>query len=81
MPVDMSTLMADTAGESMPSMLPFTEEDFAPAWQAAAEFLPALGDSKVEEAFNGIFSFTPDGFSVIGEHRDLAGSGSPRRYG
>ena len=73
MPVDMSTLMADTAGESMPSMLPFTEDDFAPAWAAAAELLPALGDSKVEEAFNGIFSFTPDGFSVIGEHRDLAG--------
>ena len=36
MPVDMSTLMADTAGEPMPSMLPFTEEDFAPAWQRAS---------------------------------------------
>ena len=35
MPVDMSTLMADTAGEPMPSMLPFTEEDFAPAWSAS----------------------------------------------
>ena len=35
MPVDMSTLMADTAGEPMPSMLPFTEEDFAPAWHDA----------------------------------------------
>lgn len=73
MPVDMSTLMADTAGESMPSMLPFTDEDFAPAWRAAAELIPALEDSKVEEAFNGIFSFTPDGFSIMGEHRDLAG--------
>ena len=71
MPVDMSTLMADTAGEPMPSMLPFTEEDFAPAWRRAAELLPALGDAKVEEAFNGIFSFTPDGFSIMGEHRDL----------
>jgi glycine cleavage system aminomethyltransferase T/glycine/D-amino acid oxidase-like deaminating enzyme len=73
MPVDMSTLMADTAGEPMPSMLPFTEEDFAPAWAAAAELIPALADSKVEEAFNGIFSFTPDGFSIMGEHRDLSG--------
>jgi glycine cleavage system aminomethyltransferase T/glycine/D-amino acid oxidase-like deaminating enzyme len=72
-PVDMSTLMSDTAGEPMPSMLPFTEEDFAPAWHEARELLPALGDSKVEEAFNGIFSFTPDGFSIMGEHRDLAG--------
>jgi glycine cleavage system aminomethyltransferase T/glycine/D-amino acid oxidase-like deaminating enzyme len=73
MPVDMSTLMADTAGEPMPSMLPFTEEDFAPAWSAATELIPALRDSKVEEAFNGIFSFTPDGFSIMGEHRDLSG--------
>ncbi len=73
MPVDLSTLVADTAGEPMPSMLPFTEEDFAPAWSAAAELIPALHDSKVEEAFNGIFSFTPDGFSIIGEHRDLSG--------
>ncbi|HEX3287515.1 MAG TPA: FAD-dependent oxidoreductase [Mycobacterium sp.] len=73
MPVDMSTLMADTAGEPMPSMLPFTEEDFAPAWSAASELIPALNDSKVEEAFNGIFSFTPDGLSIMGEHRDLTG--------
>jgi glycine cleavage system aminomethyltransferase T len=57
----------------MPSMLPFTEEDFAPAWHEARELIPALGDSKVEEAFNGIFSFTPDGFSIMGEHRELAG--------
>ncbi|MCV7150957.1 GcvT family protein [Mycolicibacterium pyrenivorans] len=73
MPVDMSTLLADTAGEPMPSMMPFTEDDFAPAWQAAAELIPALEDSKLEEAFNGIFSFTPDGFSIIGEHRELPG--------
>ena len=73
MPVDMTTLMADTAGEAMPSMMPFTDEDFAPAWQAATELIPALGDSKVEEAFNGIFSFTPDGLSIMGEHRELAG--------
>ena len=73
MPVDMDTLSADTAGESMPSMLPFTEEDFAPAWTAAADLLPALHDSKIEEAFNGIFSFTPDGFSIMGEHRELPG--------
>jgi len=73
MPVDMTTLLADTAGEAMPSMLPFTEEDFAPAWAAAAELLPALDDAKVEEAFNGIFSFTPDGFSIMGEHRELRG--------
>lgn len=73
MPVDMATLMTDTSGEPMPSMLPFTEDDFTPAWAASADLLPTLGDSKLEEGFNGIFSFTPDGFSIMGEHRDLAG--------
>ncbi len=73
MPVDMSTLLVDTAGEPMPSMLPFTEEDFAPAWRDSVRLLPALGDTKVEAGFNGIFSFTPDGFSLLGEHRDLGG--------
>ncbi|WP_425297155.1 FAD-dependent oxidoreductase [Nocardia brasiliensis] len=60
MPVDMSTLAAATASEAMPSMLPFTDPDFAPAWRASRELLPALGDSKPDEGFNGIFSFTPD---------------------
>ena len=73
MPVDMSTLVADTAGEQMPSMLPFTDDDFAPAWRESLELLPVLGDSKVEQGFNGIFSFTPDGFSIMGEHRELSG--------
>ncbi|MFF3225744.1 FAD-dependent oxidoreductase [Nocardia suismassiliense] len=73
MPVDMSTLESATAGEAMPSMLPFTEADFVPAWRESMKLLPALGDSKPEEGFNGIFSFTPDGFSIMGEHRDLAG--------
>ncbi|HEX2132161.1 MAG TPA: FAD-dependent oxidoreductase [Actinophytocola sp.] len=57
----------------MPSVLPFTEDDFAPSWQDSVELLPALGESKVEDAFNGIFSFTTDGFPLIGESRDVAG--------
>ena len=69
----MSTLAADTAGEQMPSMLPFTDEDFAPAWRESVKLLPVLTDSKIEQGFNGIFSFTPDGFSIMGEHRELSG--------
>ncbi|MEV6302879.1 FAD-dependent oxidoreductase [Actinoplanes sp. NPDC051861] len=58
---------------AMPSVLPFTSDDFAPAWQESLALLPDLGGAKVEEGMNGIFSFTPDGFPVLGEHRDLAG--------
>jgi dimethylglycine oxidase len=73
MPVDMDTLLTDTADEAMPSMLPFTESDFDEAWTQSVALLPTLGDTKVEEGFNGIFSFTPDGFSIMGEHRELLG--------
>lgn len=77
MPVDVSNLAADagfnTGGEQMPSMLPFTEEDFVPAWRESMKLLPVLGDSKIEQGFNGIFSFTPDGMSIMGEHRELSG--------
>ncbi|BBZ30613.1 sarcosine dehydrogenase [Mycolicibacterium madagascariense] len=73
MPVEVANLAADTAGEEMPSMLPFTDEDFVPAWRESVKLLPVLQDSKIEQGFNGIFSFTPDGFSIMGEHRELSG--------
>ncbi|WP_433831669.1 GcvT family protein [Actinoplanes sp. CA-015351] len=58
---------------AMPSVLPFTPDDFAPAWQESVELLPELSGTEVEEGINGIFSFTPDGGPLIGEHRELAG--------
>ncbi|MGW0520356.1 GcvT family protein [Crossiella sp. NPDC003009] len=72
MPVSLDELPG--AEESaMPSMLAFTKEDFGPAWADATELLPALDQSTVDEGFNGIFSFTPDGFPLIGEHREVKG--------
>ena len=75
MPSDVGDLDHDTAITlaDMPSKLMFTPEDFDDAWQHSVALLPELGNGKVEEGFNGIFSFTPDGHSVMGEHRDLAG--------
>lgn len=58
---------------TMPSMLPFTEEDFAPSWEHSKRLLPALRDAKVDTGFNGVFSFTPDGGPLIGESPDVAG--------
>lgn len=73
MPVDVEALPGWDDATGMPSMLPFTEEDFAPAWKHSVELLPALAETKVEEGFNGVFSFTPDGLALMGEHRELAG--------
>ena len=73
MPVDVEALPGWDDASGMPSMLPFTEEDFAPAWEHSVALLPALAETKVEEGFNGVFSFTPDGLALMGEHRELAG--------
>ena len=59
--------------QHMPSRLDFTPEDFAPAWQASQKLLPALQDSEIADGFNGIFSFTPDGGSVVGQSPDVDG--------
>jgi glycine cleavage system aminomethyltransferase T/glycine/D-amino acid oxidase-like deaminating enzyme len=75
MPVDLRELpQGDGVRESsMPSMLPFTDEDFAPAWEQSQLLLPSLRSSKIDSGFNGVFSFTPDGGPLIGESRDVAG--------
>lgn len=52
---------------NMPSRLNFTPQDFEPAWKLSQELLPALKDSQIDDGFNGIFSFTPDGGPLIGK--------------
>lgn len=77
MPVDMAKLPRVGAGEMsdhrMPSRLDFTLADFLPAWEDSKELLPALRTAQIEDGFNGIFSFTPDGGPLMGESADVAG--------
>ncbi|GAB2783490.1 GcvT family protein [Streptomyces daliensis] len=73
LPVDPYEVPAYDEAPVMPSSLPFTEEDFAPSWQDAVGLLPALAESEVEDGFNGVFSFTPDGMPVLGESRTVRG--------
>ncbi|ATL26158.1 GcvT family protein [Streptomyces formicae] len=73
LPVDPFTVPAYDDSVEMPSSYPFTEEDFAPSWEDCRHLLPALRGTEVEEGFNGVFSFTPDGMPVLGESRALRG--------
>lgn len=59
--------------KNMPSRLEFTPEDFAPAWTESKALLPTLRDTEIEDGFNGIFSFTPDGGPIVGHHPTLNG--------
>lgn len=75
MPVDLRELArsANVSESDMPSMLPFTDADFAPSWEQSRLLLPCLESAEIQEGFNGIFSFTPDGGPLIGESADVAG--------
>ena len=57
----------------MPSSLRFTEADFEGAWTDSVSLLPSLSDAKVEEGFNGVFSFTSDGMPLMGESAKVQG--------
>jgi len=75
MPVRAEDIAVDTsaADGSMPSVLTFTEPDFAEAWRQTRRLLPSVGTAGIAEGINGLFSFTTDNLPLIGESPDVAG--------
>jgi len=71
--VDAGDIRPHGAPDDMPASNPFDAEAFAPAWQAAVELVPALRQVEIASAINGMFSFTPDGFPLLGESARLRG--------
>ena len=67
MPVTADDILSvDEADGAMPSVLKFTEDDFADAWTETQALLPATPEAKVEEGINGLFSFTTDNLPAAG---------------
>jgi dimethylglycine oxidase len=74
MPVSPDDIGRNYRGEGiMPSILEFTPADFEPSWREARELLPPLRSVEMDVTMNGLFSFTPDGGSLLGESRDVKG--------
>jgi glycine cleavage system aminomethyltransferase T/glycine/D-amino acid oxidase-like deaminating enzyme len=75
MPVSADDLLAPADAPVMPSVLPWTADDFAESWSWAKAAIPALRAPGVEvaEGIDGVFSFTPDGAPLMGEHPDVDG--------
>ena len=61
------------ASTMMPSVQPFTEEDFAEAWRETNSLLPSTAGTKIEEGINGLFSFTTDDMPLLGESNQVKG--------
>lgn len=64
-------------GDTQPSLMPFTPEDFVEAEAESERLLPALAGrmrpSDPTRSINGMFSFTPDGGSIVGESAKVRG--------
>ena len=71
--VDARDIRRHGAPDDMPASNPFDAESFAPSWADAVRLLPFLKAARPREAFNGMFSFTPDGMPLLGESQFLGG--------
>ncbi|MCX3059421.1 GcvT family protein [Streptomyces beihaiensis] len=67
MPVSADDILPMKEAEEMPSVLRFTEDDFAEAWTETQSLLPATKEAGIAEGINGLFSFTTDGMPLLGE--------------
>ena len=56
-----------------PAELPFLPKHFEKAREAAGELMPSLRGVGLTRTLNGIFSFTTDGFPVLGESPQVKG--------
>ncbi|MXY92699.1 MAG: FAD-dependent oxidoreductase [Caldilineaceae bacterium SB0664_bin_27] len=71
--VDANDLPDCTRDGLLPAEMPFPPAHFEAALTATAELMPSLKDVELTRRLNGIFSFTNDGFPVLGESPQLPG--------
>ena len=71
--VDASDVLSLDEAPIAPAETEFTPEHFEKAMKAAGELLPGLEGVGLTRKFNGMFSFTPDGFPILGESPSLKG--------
>ena len=71
--VDADDILAHHEAPRMPSIVPWTPEHFERALEVTAEVMPTLRDAELVDGYNGMFSFTPDAFPVLGESPEVRG--------
>ena len=71
--VDATEILDHDEAPVAPAEMPFTPSHFAKSMAAAGELLPSLRGVGLTRKFNGMFSFTTDGFPVLGESLQVKG--------
>jgi glycine cleavage system aminomethyltransferase T/glycine/D-amino acid oxidase-like deaminating enzyme len=73
MPIRADDILTVDEAEVMPSVQPFTEDDFTEAWRITNDLLPCTRGTKIAQGINGLFSFTTDDMPLLGESPDTRG--------
>lgn len=71
--VDAADIRRHEDDPMMPSCMPFRDDLFQAALANAQDLYPPLRSAELVEKVNGMFSFTPDAHSLIGESLDVRG--------
>jgi heterotetrameric sarcosine oxidase gamma subunit len=73
LPIESEEILPFDKAEIMPSQMPFTQPEWEPVMDLAAEIMPELKTAKLTDGMNGMFSFTVDTFPLMGEWNGLKG--------
>ena len=71
--VDAADILSHEQAPTAPAEMPFTPSHFEEAMAVASTVLPGLKGVGLTRKFNGLFSFTTDGFPVLGESPQVKG--------
>ncbi len=71
--VDSNDIIDHEEASIPPAEMPFTPRRFERARAAAGELMPSLRGAGLTRTLNGIFSFTTDGFPILGESPQTPG--------
>ncbi len=71
--VESEEIRAHGAPDDEPASNPFVAEDFAGPWKDGCELIPSLRGAEIVNAYNGMFSFTPDSYPILGESAKVKG--------
>ena len=71
--VDSEDILDHEDAPGSPAEMAFTPAHFERARVSAGEVMPALKGAELDRCFNGMFSFTTDGFPVLGESPQVGG--------
>lgn len=71
--VAMNEIKSRDEAEIMPSVHPFTPQDFKQQWVDTQELMPETRAATVEDGYNGIMAFTVDDYPILGPYSEVAG--------